>query len=53
MDAIREMYARWAAGDMGEDDQWGDLTAEPRGLDSPDPWIVIGAVAFSFSYATK
>ena len=33
MDAIREMYARWAAGDMGEDDQWGDVTAEPRGLD--------------------
>jgi acetyl esterase/lipase len=27
------MYARWAAGDMGEDDQWGDVTAEPRGLD--------------------
>ena len=33
MDAIREMYARWAAGDMGEKDQWGDVTAEPRGLD--------------------
>jgi epsilon-lactone hydrolase len=33
MDAIRELYARWAAGDMGEDDQWGDVTAEPRGLD--------------------
>ncbi|MBG0564185.1 alpha/beta hydrolase fold domain-containing protein [Actinoplanes aureus] len=33
MDAIKEMYARWAAGDMGEDDQWGDVTAEPRGLD--------------------
>ena len=33
MDAIREMYARWAAGDMGEDDQRGDVTAEPRGLD--------------------
>jgi len=33
MDAIREMYARWAVGDMGEDDQWGDVTAEPRGLD--------------------
>ncbi|MEO3746024.1 alpha/beta hydrolase [Plantactinospora sp. B5E13] len=33
MDAIREMYARWAAGDPGEDDQWGDVTAEPRGLD--------------------
>jgi hypothetical protein len=33
MDAIREMYARWAAGDMGEDDQWGDVTAEPRGVD--------------------
>ncbi|GIM88707.1 esterase [Paractinoplanes toevensis] len=27
------MYARWAAGDMGADDQWGDVTAEPRGLD--------------------
>jgi monoterpene epsilon-lactone hydrolase len=33
MDAIREMYARWAAGDMGVDDQWGDVTAEPRGVD--------------------
>ncbi|MEU4241758.1 alpha/beta hydrolase [Actinoplanes sp. NPDC026619] len=33
MDPIREMYARWAAGDMGADDQWGDVTAEPRGLD--------------------
>ncbi|MCZ7374294.1 alpha/beta hydrolase fold domain-containing protein [Micromonospora sp. WMMC250] len=33
MDAIRAMYARWADGDMGEDDQWGDVTAEPRGLD--------------------
>jgi len=33
MDAIKQMYARWAAGDMGADDQWGDVTAEPRGLD--------------------
>ena len=33
MDAIREMYARWAVGDMGVDDQWGDVTAEPGGLD--------------------
>jgi epsilon-lactone hydrolase len=33
MDAIKEMYARWAVGNMGEDDQWGDVTAEPRGLD--------------------
>jgi monoterpene epsilon-lactone hydrolase len=33
MDAIEEMYARWAAGDMGSDDQWGDVTAEPRGVD--------------------
>jgi monoterpene epsilon-lactone hydrolase len=33
MDAIKEMYARWAVGTMGEDDQWGDVTAEPRGLD--------------------
>lgn len=33
MDAIREMYARWAVGDLGQDDQWGDVTAEPRGLD--------------------
>ena len=32
MDTIKEMYARWAAGDMGSDDQWGDVTAEPRGL---------------------
>ncbi|MEU8817121.1 alpha/beta hydrolase fold domain-containing protein [Actinoplanes sp. NPDC048796] len=33
MNAIKDMYARWAAGDMGVDDQWGDVTAEPRGLD--------------------
>lgn len=33
MDVIRQMYARWAAGDFGEDDQWGDVTAEPRGVD--------------------
>jgi acetyl esterase/lipase len=33
MDAIEEMYRRWAAGDMGSDDQWGDVTAEPRGVD--------------------
>jgi len=33
MDAIKQMYARWAAGDMGADDQWGDVTAEPRGVD--------------------
>jgi epsilon-lactone hydrolase len=33
MDAIKQMYARWAVGDMGQDDQWGDVTAEPRGLD--------------------
>jgi monoterpene epsilon-lactone hydrolase len=33
MDPIREMYGRWAAGDMGQDDQWGDVTAEPRGVD--------------------
>jgi epsilon-lactone hydrolase len=33
MDTIRQMYARWAAGDMGQDDQWGDVTAEPRSLD--------------------
>jgi monoterpene epsilon-lactone hydrolase len=33
MDAIEQMYARWAVGDMGQDDQWGDVTAEPRGVD--------------------
>jgi monoterpene epsilon-lactone hydrolase len=33
MDPIKEMYDRWAAGDMGSDDQWGDVTAEPRGVD--------------------
>lgn len=33
MDAIREMYARWAAGDLGEADGWGDVTAEPHGVD--------------------
>ena len=33
MDPIKEMYARWAAGYMGADDQWGDVTAEPRAVD--------------------
>ncbi|XVU20848.1 hypothetical protein ACQPZJ_26640 [Actinoplanes sp. CA-054009] len=33
MDAIREMYARCAAADLGADDQWGDVTADPRGVD--------------------
>ena len=33
MDAIRDMYAQWAAGNQGSDDQWGDVTAEPRGVD--------------------
>jgi epsilon-lactone hydrolase len=33
MNPVKEMYDRWAAGDMGRDDQWGDVTAEPRGLD--------------------
>jgi acetyl esterase/lipase len=33
MNDIKQMYDRWATGDMGRDDQWGDVTAEPRGLD--------------------
>jgi acetyl esterase/lipase len=33
MSAIKQMYDRWAAGDMGRHDQWGDVTAEPRGVD--------------------
>jgi epsilon-lactone hydrolase len=33
MNDIKQMYDRWAAGDMGRDDQWGDVTAEPRGVD--------------------
>jgi monoterpene epsilon-lactone hydrolase len=33
MDEITEMYRRWASGDMGHDDSWGDVTAEPRGVD--------------------
>jgi acetyl esterase/lipase len=33
MSDIKQMYDRWAAGDMGRDDQWGDVTAEPRGVD--------------------
>jgi monoterpene epsilon-lactone hydrolase len=33
MDAIEEMYANWAAAGPSEGDHWGDVTAEPRGLD--------------------
>jgi monoterpene epsilon-lactone hydrolase len=33
MDAIKEMYDRWAGGHDGGDDHWGDVTAEPRGVD--------------------
>ena len=33
MDAIRESYVRWALGDMGEVNPWGDVTVEPRGAD--------------------
>lgn len=33
MDAIEEMYARWAAGEMGDDESWGHVTAEPGGVD--------------------
>jgi len=33
MDAIEEMYASWAAGTAGGNDHWGDVTAEPRGVD--------------------
>lgn len=34
MDAIEAMYAGWAAGrDEGGGEHWGDVTAEPRGVD--------------------
>jgi monoterpene epsilon-lactone hydrolase len=33
MDAIEEMYAGWAAGTDGGGDHWGDVTADPRGVD--------------------
>ena len=33
MDAIEEMYANWTAGNGGGDDHWGDVTAEPGGVD--------------------
>jgi monoterpene epsilon-lactone hydrolase len=33
MDVVKEMYARWARGDGGGDDSWGDITAEPGGVD--------------------
>lgn len=33
MDVVKEMYARWARGEGGGDDSWGDLTAEPGGVD--------------------
>ncbi|MPZ84684.1 MAG: hypothetical protein GEV28_31590 [Actinophytocola sp.] len=33
--AVREMYLSWAAagGEESDDEAWGDLTAEPRGVD--------------------
>jgi acetyl esterase/lipase len=33
MDAIEQMYARWAAGDEGDAESWGHVTAEPGGVD--------------------
>jgi hypothetical protein len=33
LDSMPQLYARWAVGDMGQDDQWGDVTAEPRAVD--------------------
>jgi acetyl esterase/lipase len=33
MDVITEMYARWARGEGGGDDSWGDVTIEPGGVD--------------------
>jgi monoterpene epsilon-lactone hydrolase len=33
MDLIAEMYAKWAAAGGGGDEHWGDVTAEPRGVD--------------------
>jgi acetyl esterase/lipase len=33
MDAIEMLYANWAAGRRSEGDHWGDVTAEPRGVD--------------------
>ena len=33
MDVIEQMYQRWADGDFGADDSWGDVTGEPRGVD--------------------
>ena len=33
MDAIEKMYARRAAGDHGDEESWGHVTAEPSGVD--------------------
>jgi epsilon-lactone hydrolase len=33
MDIIEAMYRRWADGDSGSEDSWGDVTGEPRGVD--------------------
>jgi epsilon-lactone hydrolase len=33
MDVVRAMYERWARGTGLDDDSWGDLTIEPRGVD--------------------
>jgi monoterpene epsilon-lactone hydrolase len=48
MDVIEAMYQRWARGEGSGDDSWGDVTAEPRGVDYleveaggvPAMWIV-------------
>jgi epsilon-lactone hydrolase len=33
MDVIKEMYQRWSRGEGLDDDSWGDVTVEPRGVD--------------------
>src|SRR5262245_50872385 len=33
MDVIENLYQRWANGDGGHPDSWGDVTGEPGGVD--------------------
>jgi acetyl esterase/lipase len=33
MNVVEEMYDRWTKGEGGGDDSWGDITAEPEGVE--------------------
>ena len=33
MNVVAAMYERWARGESGDGDSWGDITTEPGGVD--------------------